>query len=107
VSDLARFLAAVLSGELFGEAGTLDQMLAFIDAPDEGGQVGYGLGMQKYLLPGGVEIIGHLGMTAGFTAFTGYLPAYDLSVVAAMNWQEDPTPVLLSALEVLIAALPQ
>jgi D-alanyl-D-alanine carboxypeptidase len=104
VSDLARFLDAVLSGELFEEAGTLDQMLTFIDAPDEGGQVGYGLGMQRYIVPGGIEIIGHLGMTAGFTAFTGYLPAYDLSVAAAMNWEEDPTPVLLPALEVLIAA---
>jgi CubicO group peptidase (beta-lactamase class C family) len=103
VSDLARFLDAVLSGELFEKAETLDEMLAFIDAPDEGGQVGYGLGMQRYLLPGGIEVIGHLGMTAGFTAFTGYLPAYDLSVAAAMNWQEDPTPVLLPALEVLAA----
>ena len=107
VSDLARFLDAVLSGELFEKTETLDEMLTFIDAPDEGGQVGYGLGMQRYIVPGGIEIIGHLGLTAGFTAFTGYLPAYDLSVAAAMNWQEDPTPVLLPALELFAAALSQ
>jgi CubicO group peptidase (beta-lactamase class C family) len=82
-------------------------MLTFIDAPDQGGQVGYGLGMQKYVLPSGIEIIGHLGMTAGFTAFTGYLPAQDVSIAVAMNWQEDPSPVLLPALEVLTAALSQ
>ena len=101
VSDLARFLDAVLSGELFQNAGTLDDMLAFIDAPDQGGQVGYGLGMQKYVLPDGTELIGHLGMTAGYAAFVGHLPAQDITIAAAMNWQDDPTPVLLPALEIL------
>jgi len=105
VSDLARFLNAVLSGELFQNAGTLDDMLAFIDAPDEGGQVGYGLGMQKYMLPGGTEVIGSLGMTAGYTGFVGYLPAQGITIAAAMNWQDDPTPVLLPAIEILLAKL--
>ena len=103
VSDLARFLDAVLSGELFRKAGTLDNMLAFIDAPDQGGQVGYGLGMQKYGFPDGTELIGHLGMTAGYTAFVGRLPAQGVTIAAAMNWQEDPTPVLLPAIEILVA----
>jgi D-alanyl-D-alanine carboxypeptidase len=103
VSDLARFLDAVLSGELFQNAQTLDDMLAFIDAPDQGGQVGYGLGMQKYVFPDGTELIGHLGMTAGYTAFVGHLPAQDITIAAAMNWQEDPTPVLLPAMEILVA----
>jgi len=102
VSDLARFLDAVLSGELFQNAGTLDDMLVFIDAPDQGGQVGYGLGMQRYVLPGGTEVIGSLGMTAGYVAFTGYLPAQDITIAAAMNSMGDPTPVLLPALEVLV-----
>jgi D-alanyl-D-alanine carboxypeptidase len=105
VSDLARFLNAVLSGELFQNAGTLDGMLAFIDAPDQGGQVGYGLGMQKYVLPGGTELIGSLGMTAGYTAFVGYLPAQGVTIAAAMNCQDDPTPVLLPAIEILLAKL--
>jgi D-alanyl-D-alanine carboxypeptidase len=105
VSDLARFLDAVLSGELFQNAETLDDMLAFIHAPDQGGQVGYGLGMQRYLLPDGTEVIGSLGMTAGYAAFVGYLPAQDITIAAAMNWMDDPTPVLLPALEILVAKL--
>jgi D-alanyl-D-alanine carboxypeptidase len=105
VSDLARFLEAVLSGELFQNAGTLDDMLAFIDAPDEGGQVGYGLGMQRYLLPGGTEVIGSLGMTAGYTAFVGYVPAQGVTIAAAMNCQDDPTPVLLPTIQILLAKL--
>ena len=105
VSDLARFLDAVLSEELFQNAETLDDMLAFIDAPDQGGQVGYGLGIQRYVLPDGTEIIGSLGMTAGYVAFTGYLPAQDITIAAAMNWEDDPTPVLLPAVEILVARL--
>ncbi len=99
--DLARFLGAVLSGELFEKEETLQEMLAFIDAPGEGGQVGYGLGLQRYLLPGGIEVIGHLGSTAGYVAFMGYLPASSMSIVAALNSQGDPTPVLLPAVEIL------
>jgi D-alanyl-D-alanine carboxypeptidase len=105
VSDLARFLNAVLSGELFQNAGTLDHMLTFIDAPDQGGQVGYGLGMQKYVLPDGTEVIGNLGMTAGYVAFVGYLPAQEITIAAAMNWMDDPTPVLVPALQILAAKL--
>jgi D-alanyl-D-alanine carboxypeptidase len=106
VSDLARFLNAVLSGELFQNAETLDDMLTFIDAPDQGGQVGYGLGMQKYVLPDGTEVIGTLGMTAGYVAFVGDLPAQELTIAVAMNRQDDPSPVLLPALQILLAKLP-
>jgi len=106
VSDLARFLNAVLSGELFQNVETLDDMLTFIDAPDQGGQVGYGLGMQKYVLPDGTEIIGTLGMTAGYVAFVGDLPAQELTIAAAMNRMDDPTPVLVPALQILLAKLP-
>lgn len=34
-SDLARFLNAVWAGELFQNAGTLDAMLTFVEAPDD------------------------------------------------------------------------
>jgi D-alanyl-D-alanine carboxypeptidase len=105
VSDLARFLDSVLSGEPFQNAQTLDDMLAFIAAPDQGGQVGYGLGLQRHLLPGGTEVIGSLGMTAGYAAFVGYLPAQDITIAAAMNSMDDPTPVLLPAVEILVAKL--
>ena len=61
VQDLARFLDALLKGRLFRHRDTLRQMLAFAPAPDQGGQVGYGLGIEQRVFPGGVELIGHLG----------------------------------------------
>ena len=67
VGDLARFLNALLKGQLFHHRETLRQMLTFAPAPDVGGQVGYGLGIERRVLPGGVEAIGHLGGTAGYT----------------------------------------
>ena len=70
-------------------------------APDEGGQVGYGLGIQKYVLPGGLEMIGHSGGTAGYRSGTFYFPALDLSMAFAISVQGDPMPVILAALRVL------
>jgi D-alanyl-D-alanine carboxypeptidase len=101
VADLARFMAALRGGELFQQEETLSEMMTFIDAPDEGGQVGYGLGLQQYMLPGGLELIGHLGSTAGYRAFTGYFPGLDLSIALAFNSQADPTPLILAALDVV------
>lgn len=101
VSDLARFWDSVLAGEMFDNDETLQQMLAFIDAPDEGGQVGYGLGVQRYLLPGGTELIGHLGGSAGYMAFIGYLPAEGVTVATVVNTQRDPSPVLLPGVEIV------
>jgi D-alanyl-D-alanine carboxypeptidase len=73
--DLARFLDAVLAGELFQRSGSLDEMLAFVDAPDEVGvPYWYGLGVERYVLPGDVEMIGHAGGTAGYGSAVHYLP---------------------------------
>jgi D-alanyl-D-alanine carboxypeptidase len=102
VSDLARFMAGLRAGELFQKQETLNEMMSFIDAPDVGGQVGYGLGLQQYMLPGGLELIGHLGSTAGYRAFTGYFPSLDLSMAMAFNTQSDPTPIILAALDVVM-----
>jgi hypothetical protein len=33
--------------------------------------VGYGLGIEQYVLPGGVELVGHLGGAAGDRSFVG------------------------------------
>ena len=100
--DLVRFMGALLAGDLFQNAETLDEMLAFVDAPDEGGQVGYGLGIEQRMLPGGIEMIGHLGGTAGYRTYTGYLPAQDISIAMVVNVEGDPTPVLFPALQILI-----
>jgi D-alanyl-D-alanine carboxypeptidase len=104
VEDLARFLDALLRGRLFRRRDTLRQMLAFAPAPDVGGQVGYGLGIERRLLPGGVEAIGHLGGTAGYTAYLARLRPQGTTIALALNWNDDPTPLLIPALEALAAA---
>jgi len=101
--DLARFLNALLAGELFEQPETLEEMLTFVPATDVGGVVGYGLGIQRYELPGGVEMIGHLGTTAGYRAFVGHLPAQDVDIAMVITNPDDPTPVLIPALERMVA----
>lgn len=100
VADLARFWEAVRNGKLFQKPETLGKMMTFIDASGEGGIVGYGLGVEKYRLPGGLELIGHLGGTAGYRSFTGYFPRLGLSMALAFSTQGDPTPIVLVALNV-------
>jgi D-alanyl-D-alanine carboxypeptidase len=103
VQDLARFLDALLKGRLFRHRDTLRQMLAFAPAPDEGGQVGYGLGIERRVFPGGVALIGHLGMTAGYAAYVARLRPQRVTIASAFNWEEDPSPLLLPAVKVLAA----
>jgi D-alanyl-D-alanine carboxypeptidase len=101
VSDLARFWESLLAGDLFDDPRTLDDMFTFIAATGDGGLAGYGLGIERYLLPGGVELVGHLGGAPGYRSFVGHLPAHDISIVAAMTTEGDPTPILLPAVEIL------
>ncbi len=53
------------------------------------------------LLQGGTELIGHLGSTAGYTAFIGYLPIQGVTIAAAVNTRGDPSPVLVPAVEIV------
>ena len=96
-TDLARFLDALLAGELFRYAETLDEMLTFVDAPEGSFPIseaaGYSLGMMKYVLPGGIEMLGHGGDTAGFSGFVYYLPAQDITISGVINAME-PMSVL-------------
>jgi D-alanyl-D-alanine carboxypeptidase len=103
VQDTARFLDALLTGSLFRHRHTLQQMLAFAPAPDVGGQVGYGLGIERRLLPGGVEAIGHLGISVGYCAFVARLRAQRVTMSLALNWAEDPSPLLVPAVQTLAA----
>lgn len=64
----------------------------------------YGLGLKRYLVPGGVEIVGHMGDTAGYRAFMFQLPAQDIDIAMAINNPGDPMPVLTPALKLLVAA---
>jgi D-alanyl-D-alanine carboxypeptidase len=104
VRDLARFLDALLERRLFDHPATLRQMLSFAPAPDEGGQVGYGLGIERRLFPDDVEAIGHLGRTAGYCAYVARLRAQRVTIASVLNRDADPTPLLVPAVMVLTAA---
>ncbi|MGZ4270568.1 MAG: serine hydrolase domain-containing protein [Solirubrobacteraceae bacterium] len=104
VRDLPRFLDALLAGRLFRHRATLRQMLAFAPAPDVGGQVGYGLGIERRVLPGGVEAIGHLGGTAGYRAYVARLRPPNATIALVLNAQDDPTPLVVPAAKLLAAA---
>jgi D-alanyl-D-alanine carboxypeptidase len=102
-ADLAHFLNALLAGQLFEHAKTLKEMLTFVDAKGAPGLVGYGLGLQRYQLPGGVEVIGHAGGTAGYLAFVGHLPVQNVDVAMVINNRDNPLPVLIPALKLMVA----
>jgi D-alanyl-D-alanine carboxypeptidase len=100
VGDLARFLDALFAGRLFRHRATLTQMLAIAPAQGEGGLVGYGLGIEQRVLPGGARLIGHLG-GAVYRSYVGRLHPTNTTIALAMNAEDDPTPLLLTAVKAL------
>ena len=104
VHDLARFLDALLRGRLFRRRATLSAMLDAVPAQGEGGLVGYGLGLELYAVPGGIELVGHLGGTAGYRSFVGRVRPLGVTMAFVLNAQDDPTPLIIPALEALAAA---
>jgi D-alanyl-D-alanine carboxypeptidase len=106
VHDLARFLDALFKGRLFRRRATLRQMLDLTPAQGEGGLVAYGLGIEQYALPGGVELVGHLGGTAGYRSFVGRVRPLGVTMALALNAQDDPTPLVIPAVEALAATHP-
>jgi D-alanyl-D-alanine carboxypeptidase len=102
--DLSRFLDALLARKLFTRTGTLEEMLTFVKATDLPGKVGYGLGIERWEFPGGVEVIGHLGTGAGYRAFVGRVPAQKIDIAMAITAPDDPSPVLLPALALMVRA---
>jgi D-alanyl-D-alanine carboxypeptidase len=103
VDDVSRFLDALLQSRLFRHHTTLREMLTFAPAPDQGGQVGYGLGIERRLFPGGVEAIGHLGGAGTYTAYVARLHPHGETIALALNWNDDPTPLLIPAIQALAA----
>jgi D-alanyl-D-alanine carboxypeptidase len=106
VGDLARFLDALLKGRLFRNRATLRQMLDLAPAQGPGGLAGYGLGIEQYALPGGVELLGHLGGTAGYRSFVGRVRPLRVTMAFALNAEDDPTPLVIPAVEALTATHP-
>jgi D-alanyl-D-alanine carboxypeptidase len=105
-ADLTRFLHGLLAGRLFHQRRTLDEMRTFVAAQDEHGLAGYGLGLERYVLPGGVEFVGHMGTGAGYRTLMFHLPARHIDFTLTFNSPADPLPVLLPTLEVLTAERP-
>lgn len=108
--DLARFLEVALAGELFQEAGTLGEMLTFIDIPQDASSsslaVGYGLGIMRYALPGGIEMLGHAGTTGGYQCFVYNLPAQGITISGMMsNMESDQMQLISPAIEILVPKL--
>ena len=83
--DLVHFFDALLADRFFRRPETLRHMLTFVPAPDVGGQVGYGLGIERRVLPGGIGLIGHLGGAGGYYAYAGRMPRQQVTFAAAMN----------------------
>jgi D-alanyl-D-alanine carboxypeptidase len=102
-ADLSRFLRGLLAGKLFQRPETLAQMRAFVTTPNDNGRVGYGLGLERYVLPGNVEMVGHVGTTGGYRAFMFHLPAQGIDLAMVTTAPTDPMPVLVPALKVLLA----
>jgi D-alanyl-D-alanine carboxypeptidase len=102
VGDLASFLDALLAGRLFRHRATLTEMLTIAPAQGEGGLVGYGLGIEQRALPGGPTLIGHLG-GAVYRSYVGRLHPTGATIALAMNAEDDPTPLLLPAVNALLA----
>jgi D-alanyl-D-alanine carboxypeptidase len=103
VQDLARFLDALFRGRLFRHRATLRQMLDPAPAQGEGGLDGYGLDIEHYALPRGVELVGHLGGTAGYRSFIGRVRPPGMTMTFALNAQDDPTPLVIPAVQALAA----
>jgi D-alanyl-D-alanine carboxypeptidase len=107
--DLARFVTAVAAGELFQEAGTMGEMLTFVDWPD-GNPLSpyvdaYGLGLMQAPFGSGIEGVGHSGDTeGGYHGFVFYLPAQDMTISGGVNTPDERAGFLLvpRALEVLV-----
>jgi D-alanyl-D-alanine carboxypeptidase len=100
--DLSRFLRALFAGKLFRHRETLRQMRTITPASGDDGLTGYGLGLERYGLPGGTQILGHVGETAGYRAYMFRLPGH-IDITLATTAPDDPTPALFPAIELLLA----
>lgn len=82
--NLARFLEAVLAGQLFADEASLAEMTTMVDAPQGGPPHWYGLGIESYDIDG-VRVIGHGGGTAGYNNGMFHVPARETTIVTSVN----------------------
>jgi D-alanyl-D-alanine carboxypeptidase len=103
--DLAKLVRALAGGKLFDKTETLQSMLAFVDAPlPAEAQTGYGLGVTRFRT-GDIELVGHLGGTAGYQSFVFIHPSSGIVASGYMNRRGDFGAFIMPVLEAL-ARLP-
>lgn len=101
VQDLARFIEALLAGELFARRETLVAMTTMVEAPNESGLPHrYGLGLESYDL-GGTTVIGNAGGAAGYATMMFRIPDRDVTLVTSINTSD----MFANALSVFIPSL--
>jgi D-alanyl-D-alanine carboxypeptidase len=101
VQDLARFIEALLAGELFARRETLVAMTTMVEAPNESGLPHrYGLGLESYDL-GGTTVIGNSGGAAGYATMMFRIPDRDVTLVTSINTSD----MFANALSVFIPSL--
>jgi hypothetical protein len=76
-------------------------MLDLAPAQGDGGLVGYGLGIERRALPGGAELIGHLGGAPGYRSYVGRVRPSDATIAFALNTQQDPTSLVIPVVQAL------
>ena len=72
----------------------LDKMLTFRRLPEISGWVGYGLGAQEFIAPGGRVMHGHNGSVSGYNCSLRYSPSDDISVVVMSNDNRPSTHII-------------
>jgi D-alanyl-D-alanine carboxypeptidase len=80
--EMARFYRALLQGEVFREASTLATMLEPSPQSLASGEGGYGMGLGRLQLAGGMDCYGHVGFW-GTEAW--HCPGVDVTVVGAVT----------------------
>lgn len=95
--DLARYAIALTSGELFQQAGSLEQMVAFNQDALFAGGYPYGLGLMDL----GEGYIGHEGQTAGFQSLWYANPDEGITVVGLTNSAAYPAYLFLNVRNIL------
>lgn len=105
-SDVARFTYALFGGDLLAEE-SLQQMLTFVEAPDEDApeQTGYGLGVRR-LEMGGETFVGHTGVFPGFSSVSLYSPAHDYAVAVTTNLSVAEVNQVVTEIQAILAEGP-
>ena len=85
--DMVTFFRALMTGQLFNDAATLQTMLTTYEQAILPGGTAYALGIMQTPTPIG-DAYGNRGQIFGFQALSFYFPDYDIVLVAMVNADE-------------------